>query len=282
MYNNSQGTEEDVNLAIQWYTKAAEQNHSTASYNLGLIYYNGQGVEKDYSKSFEYCKIAAEQGLSQAQFRLGYCYLLGYGCDKDEQRGLKLMEESSDDDDTRLATLGEFYHTASPKHRNFFKSLEYYLQVSQGAQRSYALRGIGLLYEHGDGVEQDYQKALAYYQDAAKEHNKAAYYSIALLYYYGYGVSKDYITSFEWFEKVITEKLKLRATHVCVANEKSDQDVEKSKIYSLEPESFIDGEAHFYLGIMFKKGQGAVKNKEKAAEHLELAVSCGSEKAQKR
>jgi TPR repeat protein len=80
---------------------------------------------------------------------------------------------------------------------------------------------------------------------------------------------------------VITEKLKLDATHVCVVNGKPDQDVEKSKIYSSEPESFIYGEAHFYLGIMFKKGQGIVKSKEKAAEHLESAVSYGSEKAQK-
>jgi tetratricopeptide (TPR) repeat protein len=172
-------------------------------------------------------------------------------------------EENSDDDDNTLIVQGEFYHTASPKHRNFLKALEYYQKVPQGAQRSYALRGIGLLYEHGDGVEQDYQKALAYYQDAAKKHNKAAYYSIALLYYYGYGVSKDYTTSFEWFETVIAEELELGATHVCVANGKPDQDVEKSKIYSLEPESFIYGEVHFYLGTMFKNGQGTVKNKKK-------------------
>jgi TPR repeat protein len=276
MYANDQETKKDVDSAIKWYRKAAEQNHSTANYNLGDIYYEGQGVEQDYSKAIEYYKIAAGGGHNGAQFQLGYCYLLGHGCDKDEQWGLRLMEESSDDDDMRLEALGESYHTASSKHRNFLKSLRYYLQVPQYAPRSYALRGIGLLYEHGDGVEQDYQNALAYYQDAAKEHNKAAYYSIALLYYYGYGVSKDYTTSFEWFEKVITEKLKLGATHVCVLNE----GVYSSKTYSLEPESFIYGEAHFYLGIMFKNGQGTVKNKEQAEKHFKLAVSYGSEKKQ--
>jgi TPR repeat protein len=160
------------------------------------------------------------------------------------------------------------------------KALDYYQSVPEGTQRSYALRGIGLLYEHGDGVEQDYQTALNYYQDAAKEHNKAAYYNIAFIYYYGKGVKKDYTTSFEWFAKVVEENLNPGATHVCVMDRKPDQHVDSSKIYFLEPESFIYGKAHVYLGTMLKKGQGAVKNKEKAEEHFKMAVSYRSKKAQ--
>jgi hypothetical protein len=51
-------------------------------------------------------------------------------------------------------------------------------------------------------------------------------------------------------------------------------------IYSLESESFIYGEAHCYLGTIFKNCQGSTKNKEKAAVYFELAVSYGSKKAQ--
>jgi TPR repeat protein len=254
MYIYGEGTEKDVDSAIQWFKEAANQNDNTAIYNLGEIYYHGQGVEQDYRKAFGYFKIAVERGFSQAQLRLGYCYLLGHGCGKDEERGLTLIEANSGGNDSILIALAEAYHTASPKHRNFLKSLKYYQKISEGIQRSYALRGIGLLYEHGDGVEQNYQKALTYYQNAAKENNKAAYYNIALLYHHGYGVNKDYTTSLEWFAKVVVENSIPGTTHVCVFNE----GVDGSKIYSLEPESFFYGEAHFYLGTMFKNGQGTI------------------------
>jgi TPR repeat protein len=93
-------------------------------------------------------------------------------------------------------------------------------------------------------------------------------------------VKKDYTTSFEWFVKVVEENLNPENTHVCVLNEEYDQGVDSSIIYSLEPESFIYGEAHFYLGTIFKNCQGSTKDKEKAVEHFELAVSYGSKKAQ--
>jgi alpha/beta superfamily hydrolase len=89
MYDNGQGTEKDVNSAIKWYKKAANQNNSTAIYNLGVIYYNGQGIEKDYNKAFEYVKIAAGEGHSGAQNRLGYMYDNGQGIEEDVNSAIK-------------------------------------------------------------------------------------------------------------------------------------------------------------------------------------------------
>jgi TPR repeat protein len=51
-------------------------------------------------------------------------------------------------------------------------------------KRNATLRSIYLFYKHDDGVEHNYQKALTYYQDAAKGHNMVAYYNIVLIYYY--------------------------------------------------------------------------------------------------
>lgn len=50
--------------AVEWYTKAAEQGHAAAQYNLGNCYYDGEGVEKDLQKAIEWYTKAAELAKS--------------------------------------------------------------------------------------------------------------------------------------------------------------------------------------------------------------------------
>ncbi|KAI8875574.1 HCP-like protein [Backusella circina FSU 941] len=283
IYAQAYGTEKDIISAIKWYKKAADQDHAIASVSLGDIYFYGRDVRKSYRTALVYFEIAASQGHRIAQFQLGYCYFYGYGGNHDEEKGLKLMEESSDENDFELACLGSIYHSAGPPHQNHSEALRNYRRVLNGSNKSFALRGIGMLYEHGDGVEQNYQEALNYYQKSAAEQNKGAYYNIALLYYYGNGVSKNYATSFEWFTRVVERKVEIGPTYVCVLNEKHHSvlpNSRKPKVYSLEPESYIYGEAHHYLSDMFKNGRGTYADQAKALEHLNIAYTYGSIKEQ--
>ena len=45
-YLNGAGVAQDVQEALQWYRKAAEQGHDGAQYDLGLCYFNGTGVAR--------------------------------------------------------------------------------------------------------------------------------------------------------------------------------------------------------------------------------------------
>ena len=47
---------------MQWFRKAAEQEHAQAQVNLGIMYQLGQGVSQDYTKAAEWYRKAAEQG----------------------------------------------------------------------------------------------------------------------------------------------------------------------------------------------------------------------------
>jgi TPR repeat protein len=218
-----------------------------------------------------------------SQVHLGFFYLNGYGCDKDEDKGAELIEEVSDLDESALVFLGGLYHTAGPEYQNFLNALKYYQKVPEGIQKSFALRGIGLLYEHGDGVEQNYEESLAFYQKAADGKNKGAYYSIALLYFYGNGVDKDHVTSFVWFTKIIEQKVKYAVRHTCVLNENNAEDEvesKKTKTYTIEQEPFLYGEAHWYLGTMLENGQGTAIDREMANKHFKMATSYGCVRAQ--
>ncbi|HDS3816257.1 tetratricopeptide repeat protein [Morganella morganii] len=44
-----------------WFQKAAEQNHASAQFNLGMMYQNGDGVEKNEKVAQEWFQKAEQQ-----------------------------------------------------------------------------------------------------------------------------------------------------------------------------------------------------------------------------
>ena len=50
---------------------------------------------------------------------------------------------------------------------------------------------MGVMYEHGKGVAQDYHQAISWYLKATEQQYASAQYSLAVMYYNGRGVAKD-------------------------------------------------------------------------------------------
>jgi TPR repeat protein len=65
------GAAQDYAQAAQWYLKAADQSHSLAQFNLGIMYASGQGVPRDEAKSKVWMQKAADQGDAGAQYNIG-------------------------------------------------------------------------------------------------------------------------------------------------------------------------------------------------------------------
>ena len=61
----------DYLQALEWYTRAAAQNHRLAQFNLGQMYARGQGVEQNDATAVMWMRRAAHGGDAGAQFDLG-------------------------------------------------------------------------------------------------------------------------------------------------------------------------------------------------------------------
>lgn len=61
LYANSQGETRNLQKAIEWFSKAAEQGLPSAQNYLGYVYTNDHGVIKDDLKGMEWFRIATEQ-----------------------------------------------------------------------------------------------------------------------------------------------------------------------------------------------------------------------------
>ena len=52
MFYDGKGVEQDYTKAVNWYQRAADQNHPEAQFKLGVMYANGIGVEKNVDRAF--------------------------------------------------------------------------------------------------------------------------------------------------------------------------------------------------------------------------------------
>jgi TPR repeat protein len=107
-------------LAIEWYTKAAEQGEPAAQYHLGLMYAQGQGIPMDYVKAADWYRQAAEQGNAAAQNGLGVLYAQGQGVQPDmvqAYRWFAMAAESGNATALENRDIAEGQMTNPPKLR---------------------------------------------------------------------------------------------------------------------------------------------------------------------
>lgn len=60
----------DIKKAVYWWAKAAEQGDASSQNNIGTCYANGEGLSKDLEKAVYWYTKAIEQGYELAQTNL--------------------------------------------------------------------------------------------------------------------------------------------------------------------------------------------------------------------
>ena len=165
------GIEKDLEEAVKWYRKAAEQGYARAQYNLGHCYEYGKGVEKNEIETVKWYRKAAEQGYAVAQNGFGFCYDNGTGVEKNEVEAVKWYRKAAE----------------------------------QGyADAQYCLGGC---YFIENGVKKNEVEAVKWFRKAAEQGNADAQYGLGICYYNGYGIYRDKKTAREWFRKAAGQGL---------------------------------------------------------------------------
>lgn len=109
-----------------------------------------------------------------------------------------------------------------------------------------AAYNLGVCYENGDGVKQDFSKAVYWYKKAADKGNAAAQHNLGICFYNGSGVAVDHSEAARLF--------KLSA--------------EQGNMY-----------AQYNLAVMYMKGEGVAENVNRAVLLLKMAATAGHPQA---
>jgi len=86
--------------AVDWWTKAGQQDYGDAWYRLGLLYEQGYDYSEksraDVAKSAAYYQLGADAGSSHAQYYIGIALYRGWGISQNQQTAMKWWKLASD------------------------------------------------------------------------------------------------------------------------------------------------------------------------------------------
>ncbi|KAG0256376.1 hypothetical protein DFQ27_005762 [Actinomortierella ambigua] len=86
---------QDVQLAFQWYLKAAEHGQRDAQNSVGDAYYHGRGTEQNQQKAVEWFTKSANNGSACGQYSLGWLYNTGRGVNRDVLKARELWTNAA-------------------------------------------------------------------------------------------------------------------------------------------------------------------------------------------
>ncbi|MCZ6722007.1 MAG: SEL1-like repeat protein, partial [Proteobacteria bacterium] len=81
---------------------------------------------------------------------------------------------------------------------------QWYLRAAEGGF-ALAQTNLGIMYQYGQGVRQDFPEALRWYRLAAARDDALAQNNLGLMYANGLGVERDFVEAYKWFELAARE-----------------------------------------------------------------------------
>lgn len=189
-----------------WEKRALNGDH-IAMYRIAMLYYRGLGVKQSYEDAFKWYRVSALSDNAQAMYRVGLLYLKGEGVEASCKQAIDWIKKSAEEGDERaILQLGKMYYQGKCTEKNLHKALslfkDYLLAMKDGnfkfsidlgeepkdffSERekvrllvSEILYDLGYFYFIGKDVE----KAVSYWESAAKEGNAHSLFALGLLHH---------------------------------------------------------------------------------------------------
>lgn len=266
---------DDGDKIVRWHKIAYNAGNFGSAYELGLIYDQGlYGIARSANNAIKYYKDAANKGYIDAYIALAntYFWLDRYDdAEKYYEKAISTKGVEFDADDYE-----NFAFTLYKKNNNNPKVAKYYmLAIDLGSD--YAKNWLGRLYEDGEGgLEKDDNKAIFWYEEAAKNNIKDAFWNLGL-HYYNCGDSSNAIP---WLKEAINHGHS--EAKELVAKCYLDEDIHLQEAYNLFKESAENGSdyAQYFMGYIYENGLTIVyKNKNKAIEWYRKSADNGNKYA---
>ena len=207
LYHDDDYEGHDDEIAFEWFVKAATNGELEAGFMVGEFYDNGYYVEKDETMAFYQYKLVAYYGFAEAQFYVGVDYEYGIGVPQNYKLAVKW----------------------------------YQLACKQG--NAEAMNNLGMKYVRGLGVEKDENKAFQLIMESALRDNPKAMNNLGYFYFDGVGCQRNTTKAMEWFQKA----------------KENGEDVESGIINMLQLLKQADSKdslSEYQLAEYYRKGEG--------------------------
>lgn len=298
-YLNGHGVIINLRDAALWHETAATAGWANSAYMLALLYMRGvpeaedvtgqnifetkkidySNLKPDLDKSRLWAKNAADQDIAEAQAL--YAYLISTGV-KDKE----IIEEALSWYDKAIAAdsaqgymgKGLLLLRVGETQEDYAEAAKF-LEVAAEKKMGTAIQKLGVMYQTGQGVPLNFERAAELYKEAAELgiRESQALYGVALR--NGQGVEKNFIQAETWLRKAALAGDIEAAVVLADMNGQGNDDMppnytEAARWYALAAENG-HASATRALGLLYLRGLGIPKSIEKGIDLLTSAAKKG-------
>ena len=157
VYEWGRGIAENKAMAINWYTKAANNGHLKA---MKTLYSHYLFEQKDIQTGIVWMEKAAGVGDVQSMTNLGYIHERGsYGCQVNFEKAFYWYEKAAKNNDWySYGKIGWYYYEGQGTSMNYSKAVECFT-IGAEHNDSGSINGLAYCYAYGKGVPRDFKKA---------------------------------------------------------------------------------------------------------------------------
>jgi TPR repeat protein len=138
---------------------------------------------------------------------------------------------------------------------------------------------LGLMYDTGESVTQDYQEAVRWYRLAAEQGYANAQFNLAVMYAKGYGVAQDYQEAIRLYQALAEQGEADAQTRLGLMYEKGQgvtQDYQEAMRWYRFAAAQGDADAQFILARMHDYGEGVTQDYQEAVRWYQFAAEYGN------
>ena len=179
----------------------AKRGDVDAQFNLSALYDNGLGVARDVKKAALWYDRAAVRNVGPAELVLAHILRRGEVGPPDGEQALHRLRSAAHRGSARAQfELGVAYDRGVGVTQNYATAAVWYEKAAaQGlAEAKYNL---ATLFDEGLGAPKDQAAAIAWYREAARGGNAMAENNIGYLHENGLGMPQNYARAVEWYAK---------------------------------------------------------------------------------
>ena len=96
IYKNDKSLEENAEVALEWFEKAANQGDVESQNFMGDYYFNEENEAHDYKLAIYWYEKASKSGSAYAQYMLGLCNYNGLGVKQSYKSAFKYFEKAAE------------------------------------------------------------------------------------------------------------------------------------------------------------------------------------------
>jgi hypothetical protein len=137
---------------------------------LGDCFAKGEGTELDIECAVEYYKKAADKGNAMGQYHYGFCVSRGFGVEANYHVGMHLLHQSAAHGGLAMAQMAladNYYEGIGGKEPDYSEALRWYRQA---ANQNYvdAVYKLGTIYYTGRGATVNPREAAVFFRKGAE------------------------------------------------------------------------------------------------------------------